>query len=42
MIRDYGRQNRLIEGMMLNELFHEIWHHAALTNGGIQMRLLLH
>ncbi len=24
VIRDYGRQNRLIEGMMLDELFHKI------------------
>jgi hypothetical protein len=27
---------------MPDELFHKIWHHVALTNGGIQMRFLLH
>ncbi len=42
VIKDYGRRNMLIRGMMPNELFHEIWHHVALTNGGIQMHLLLH
>jgi predicted Zn-dependent protease with MMP-like domain len=42
VIRDYGRGNRLIGDMMPDKLFHEIWHHVALTNDGIQMRLLLH
>ncbi len=42
VIKAYGRQNRLIGDKMPDELFHKIWHHVALTNGGIQMRFLLH
>jgi hypothetical protein len=42
MIKDYGKWNKLIKGMMPDKLFHEIWHHATLTNGDIQMCLLFH